>query len=214
MRMRFIASALLIGAGLAGCTGNNTNRSLESVHQPVVRITSLTYDANASNGEMSPMEIARFRSWIDAMEVGYGDRIAIDESNGANSRAVRDAIATVIAEKGLLLSAQAPITAGDIVPGRVRIVVTRASAHVPGCPDWSSRSATNFGSATSSNYGCATNANMAAMVADPIDLVRGQRSGENDPLTASRAINAYRNAAPTGGGGTVTNGGGTGGGGQ
>ena len=64
------------------------------------------------------------------------------------------------------------------------------------------------GTIANSNYGCATNANMAAMVANPADLVRGQRRDTNDPLTASKAINAYRNAAPSGAGGSLGSGGG------
>ena len=70
---------------------------------------------------------------------------------------------------------------------------------------------------TTSNYGCASNANLAAMVADPTDLVAGQRGTGNDPLTASKAIEAYRTAPPTGAGGlsnTNTGGGGGGGGGN
>ena len=42
------------------------------------------------------------------------------------------------------------------------------------------------------------------MVANPGDLVRGERGAvTTDPITASRAVDAMRRAAPTGGGGTV-----------
>ena len=71
---------------------------------------------------------------------------------------------------------------------------------MPSCPNWSSRSAINVNNATSSNYGCATNANLAAMVADPNDLIKGSAANSTDPSTATRAIKTYREKPPTGAG--------------
>ena len=49
------------------------------------------------------------------------------------------------------------------------------------------------------NFGCGVNGNLAAMVADPQDLVWGRESGGVvDSTTATRAIQSYRKAAPTG----------------
>jgi pilus assembly protein CpaD len=83
------------------------------------------------------------------------------------------AIAGQAGRYGHPLSDQAPVTAGQIAPGTVRVVVTRMTASVPNCPDYS-RLPPDFEASTSSNYGCATNSNLAAMVADPADLVRGE----------------------------------------
>ncbi|HZG32927.1 MAG TPA: CpaD family pilus assembly lipoprotein, partial [Sphingopyxis sp.] len=55
-----------------------------------------------------------------------------------------------------------------------------------------------------------TNSNLAAMVADPNDLIKGASDVNQDPLTATRAIKTYREKAPTGAGelkGTQTSGG-------
>ena len=50
-----------------------------------------------------------------------------------------------------------------------------------------------------SNYGCANNSALAAMVADPMDLVQGREAGAaTDPATAGKAIRIYRETAPTG----------------
>ncbi|MFN3389979.1 MAG: CpaD family pilus assembly lipoprotein, partial [Allosphingosinicella sp.] len=63
----------------------------------------------------------------------------------------------------------------------------------------------------SPGYGCAVNTNLAAMIADPSDLVLGQEgSGIGDASTASKAIKVYRETPPTGTKGlkeTVTRGG-------
>ena len=201
--MRRFALLISAAAGLSlsacmGSGGGAINRSLESPHQPVVTQHTFVFDANAASGELSPSELNRVSGWLDAMNVRYGDRVSIDESATYGARAARDSVAELLTRKGLMLADHAPITGGAIAPGHIRIVLTRARAEVHGCPDWDTRSATDYHSRTTSNYGCATNANLAAMVADPMDLVRGQADRSNDPLAASRAIDAYRNARPTG----------------
>lgn len=203
MRMKVMAPAIVIGLSLSGCLGSggsgaDANRSLDSVHQPIVQIRSFVYDADASSGTLSPNELRRVRDWLDSMNVRYGDRVAIDDASGVAPRAARDALAMLIAQRGMLISEHAPITTGTIAPGQMRIVLTRSSAQVPGCPDWSTRSAVGSTNSTTSNYGCASNANLAAMVADATDLVRGQSSLTNDPLQASKAITTFRTAPPTG----------------
>ena len=57
----------------------------------------------------------------------------------------------------------------------------------------------NYNNATSSNYGCSVNSNIAAMVANPEDLIRGQRgTGETVVMSSTKAIDSYREQAPTG----------------
>ena len=202
MRIKTLATVAAIGVSLSGCLGGGTegamNRGLTSVHQPVVTQDNYVLDVPAPNGELGPDASRRVSEWMDAMGVRYGDRVAIDDTATNGARAARDVVHAMLIRKGLMLSDNAPITPGVIAPGNVRIVISRAHASVPDCPDWSTRSATDFNNRTTSNYGCATNANVAAMVADPLDLVRGQNDRTNDPLTASRAIDAYRAAPPTG----------------
>jgi len=90
------------------------------------------------------------------------------------------------------------------------VIVSRASASVPGCPIWEDETV-GTPERTSTNFGCATNQNLARMIADPNDLVLGQSgAGGANGDTASKAIKSYRDAAPTGTGGlkdTVTKGG-------
>ena len=75
-------------------------------------------------------------------------------------------------------------------------VVANGAASVPNCPDWSSQRA-DSAALTDSNYGCATNANLAAMVADPNDLIHG-RAEASDAEVATRAVRAWREQAPSG----------------
>ena len=106
------------------------------------------------------------------------------------------------------------MTSGYVQPGAARVVITRSSASVPGCPDWSNASDMNYSNGTYPGYGCAINSNIAAMVADPEDLVNGDKgSGETYVRRSSKAVESYRGKAPEGMTGNLP-GGGTGGGGN
>ncbi len=191
-----LASVLL----LAGCMGTE-NRSLESVHQPVVSRSDYALDLGVSGGALAPGEERRLAGWMTTMRLAYGDRVAIDDPAGEGLRA-HDAVAAVVAGYGLLLSDDAPVTPATVTPGTIRVVVSRMRAAVPRCPDWSRDSTNEFESNTSSNYGCAVNRNLAAMVANPADLVRGAPGTETtDAAVSYKAIDTYRKKAPTGAGG-------------
>ena len=89
--------------------------------------------------------------------------------------------------------------AGESSAGTARVVISRTTASVPSCPNWSAKSDVNLNNAASSNYGCATNSNLAAMVSNPDDLVRGVNGmGNTVVMSASKAIKTYREKPATG----------------
>jgi pilus assembly protein CpaD len=196
---RAIASALTLSLGLAlsACGGMPTNRQLDSVHQPIVERTNYTLDVSASPGGLSLPEQRRLAGWFEAMDLRYGDRISIDDP--LHSGASRSAVEAVASRFGMLVGEDAPVTPGYVNAGTVRVIVTRSSASVPGCPDWSAKSDTNLNNGTSANYGCATNSNIASMVADPEHLIQGANStGRTVVMSSTKAIDSYRDAKPTG----------------
>lgn len=194
-------TALALASTLAGCTGTaHSNRSLDSVHQPVVTNSIYQLDVASSGGELPPSEQGRLQGWLDAMGARYGDRIAVEDPSLYGSSAAQATIRSMVERRGLLLSQDVPVTTGAVPQGALRVILTRASAHVPGCPDWSSKSSINMNNATSSNYGCAINSNLAAMVADPNDLIKGASNDRSDPASATRAIKTFREKPLTGAG--------------
>ncbi len=192
-----LATALALGLGLAGCGGMPTNTSLYSVKQPVVERSNMTFDVAVTPGGLSITEQQRLTGWFETLNLRYGDRIAID--NPTQNPAVANAVRDLASRYGLMIADAAPITPGYIEPGQARIVITRASAAVPGCPDWSAKSDMNYTNGISPNFGCAVNSNLAAMVADPQDLLEGKKgSGETVIATSNKAISTYREMEPTG----------------
>ncbi|MCD2324676.1 CpaD family pilus assembly protein [Sphingomonas sp. IC-56] len=191
-----LAPVLMLGA----C--GTYNGGVDSVYQPVVQRNFYVLDLQTADYALAPGEGERLAGWMASMGLRYGDQVAVDD--GGAGTAGREEIGAEAGRYGLLLNEKAPVTVGQIAPGTVRVVVTRMQASVPGCPDFSRQYQPDFSASTTSNYGCATNSNLAAMVADPGDLVKGAPgSATADPRTANKAINALRNATPTGAGGTA-----------
>ncbi|WP_137681077.1 CpaD family pilus assembly protein [Aurantiacibacter suaedae] len=198
--------ALSLALGLAACsaTDGTTNGTLYSVHEPVVERNNYTLDLATNAGGLPISEQQRLATWFEAMDIGYGDRIGLDAA--IDNPAVREDVAAIASRHSLLLSEGAPVTEGFIDPGMVRVVVTRSRAYVPGCPDWSEREGTTLGNNTSPNFGCAINSNMAAMIADPEHLLEGAKgTGETTVMTSTRAIQSYREQAPTAAEGVTAN---------
>ena len=196
LKIGFIA---LASAALTACGHvpyDQPSRGLSAVNVPVVSRADYVFDAAAPDGTLSSSEAERLDAWFRGLDLGYGDNIYVDDPFAG---AARDGVAEVAGRYGMLVSGGAPVTAGAVAPGSVRVVVSRTRAEVPNCPNWSVPSQPNFNNRTMPNFGCAVNGNMAAMIADPQDLVYGREgSGVGDNRTATKALDSYRSAKPTG----------------
>jgi pilus assembly protein CpaD len=194
------AIALSLGLALSACGGMPGNRTIESIHQPVVQRVDYSLDVTTGPGGLTGAEQTRLAGWFEAMDLRYGDRVSMDDP--LQSGATRAAVEGLVARHGLLLGSDAPVTPGYVNAGTARVIVSRVKATVPSCPDWSAKSDTNLGNATSSNFGCASNSNLAAMVANPEHLIKGDTgNGSTVVMSSNKAIEAYRTATPTGSGG-------------
>jgi pilus assembly protein CpaD len=203
-RIPTFAAILVVGLGAAACAPTNqelsaaNNPSLYSVHQPVVQRTDFALDLPTQGDGLSASEQQRLDAWFDSIDVAYGDRISIDEAPGYESAGARADVARVAGRFGLLLTDGAPVLNGSVPPGTIRVIASRATASVPDCPQWQ-ENPIESSSTTSPNFGCATNQNLAAMIANPDDLIVGQDANQADSgATAGRAIRIYRTRQPTG----------------
>ncbi len=191
-----LTPALLI----AGCMGTQ-NRGLESVHQPVVDRQDYRLDFRTAGDGLAPGERVRLSEWLGTMHLRYGDKVLVDDP--ADYPGVRGEVARTVASYGLLLGDDRPLAGAPVPAGTARVVISRMTASVPGCPDYSRNSSQEYDSNTSSNFGCSTNSSLAAMIARPEDLIHGQGEEGTDPVRSGKAIAAFRAAAPSGGGGST-----------
>jgi pilus assembly protein CpaD len=195
MRSKIILVALC--SSMAACnTPDLPDKGLAAVNVPVVTSADYVFDASAPDGALAPGEADRINGWFQGLGVGYGDTIFVD---GPYADAARGQVAAIAAQYGMSVSPGAPVTAGVVQPGAVRLVVSRRRANVPYCPNWSLPSQPNFDNRNVSNFGCGVNSNLAAMVANPEDLLHGREgSGVGDTSTGAKAVIFYRSTPPSG----------------
>lgn len=195
-KMRSKLLLIALSSALAGCnTPDVPGKGLASLNVPVVTSADYVFDAAAPNGALAPGEGERLNGWFQGLGLGYGDSVYVD----GYADPARAQVAAIAGRYGMLVSAGAPVTAGVVEPGSVRVVVSRRRAVVPGCPNWSIPSQPNWDNSTMSNFGCGVNSNLAAMVANPEDLVHGREGlGVSDTRTAAKAVEFYRAQPPSG----------------
>ena len=105
------ASALAVSLG--ACSGE-MNQSLYSTKQPVVERTHYTLDLAGGPGGLPISEQRRLAGWFEALDLGYGDRVTIEEDTA--SAATIDNVGAIVERYGIMLSDLAPVTEGKL-PG-------------------------------------------------------------------------------------------------
>ncbi len=197
--MRSTFACMLLASAMVGCATPGANpaaRGVQSLNEPVMTRASFAFDAVAPGGYLPPEETARLDGWFRSLELGYGDRIFLD---GAFADSARAQVAALAGHYGMMVSPAAPVTAGVVPEGYLRVVVSRNRAEVPACPNWSMPSQPNYDHAMTSNYGCGVNSNLAAMVANPEDLFHGRPGpAASDGVAGAKAVQMYRDWPLTG----------------
>jgi len=190
------ASLLLIATfvPLAGCADYTTQWVPDDSPKEIrVDISRSTYEVRFAPGATSlgPAETTRLARFVAAGGILPDDRIAIEQSDSVSKAAEqrRDALLKALRTQGVGASvsmATAPQAGRD----RIVLMIERAVATRPACPDWS-KPPIDYSAQVSSNFGCATASNLAAMVADPADLLHGKPTDKAEGRMAAGAVQAY-----------------------
>ena len=186
-----IISAIAL-VGLAGCKQNTGNPSLNIQYAPRISTEEILYDMRFNaNNDMTALQVKTHEAFLRGLGLRYGDRIFIDDPEPDGARERRALVAALLAKYGLIPENENVVTNGFIAPNAIRIVVRRARAAVNNCPSWSDSVSINKGVNMMNNTGCATASNMAAMVADPNDLVDGRSYKGSEAQSIVKAVKAY-----------------------
>ena len=180
MRSKLVILALA-RLPLAGCSYTPTTCPIAaspSVNVPVVTSADYVFDAAAPGGALAPGEADRLNGWFQGLGLGYGDTIYVD---GAYADRARAQVAAVAGRYGMLVTRRRPghrrawsspaRSAWSSAAAAPKFRTARTGA-VPSQPDFDNRSMSNFG--------CAVNSNLAAMVANPEDLIHGREGSGVD----------------------------------
>jgi len=212
-RHRIEILGFAVALSLTGCTpqakplGAVTTEAPNPVQVTLVREGHSLHFAPAA-AIPDRLETASLNEFLSSSGAAPGDTILIERTPPSslrnNTLEVRREATLVAALKRQGLRPSVSYTP-TLAPGDMSLTLERFIATVPNCPNWSKHPGNDFDNALHSDFGCATATNLAAMIADPRDLVVGQTMGPVVGDPGGAAVHTYRagkvTLAPESGGG-------------
>jgi len=159
--------------------------------QPRMMSLALPYNGQAALDQNNGGQLSRFAE--DYLTHGSGSIGVSGPTNAAANLVVDSLLEMGVARTQIMVG---PTTSGA-ANNDIRVTYIRYVAEVPPCGDWSSNLAITASNTRPPNFGCATQHNMAAMVADPRDLVAPDTSGQADAQRRLTVLEKYRAGEPT-----------------
>ncbi len=161
-----------------------------AVNALVVSRADYVFDAAAPDGSLSMAEAARLDVWFRSLGLRYGDNVYVD---GGYLAAATGQVADMAGQYGLMVTPGAPVTAGAVAPGMVRVVVSRVVAGVLATPTGTSpRNPLQQPDAAELRLRGELQPRSDGRQPRGPGLAGRAGSGVGDAATATRAINAYR----------------------
>jgi pilus assembly protein CpaD len=191
---------LLLFASLSACMTKNNgfrdNAGLDSMFKATVTLQETTHQLSFANGKLSAIEEVNLAAFLSASGLRYADRLTLRISEPAMSNGYRSSINIVLGRFGLSISNVETII--GLQTGKAILAVSRPTVTLPECGIHSGPNGLNSNNENMSNYGCATRSNLAAMVANPADLVSGNElDGQGADITA-KPVDGFANHELTG----------------
>lgn len=147
---------------------------------------------------MTPEDAVKFDAFLADYRLHGNGSLGINVAKGEPANAAitflaERAAATGISRDKILVSTH-DVSNGDY---RADISYISYSAHTDACGDWSENLAFTADNQTPENFGCAVQHNIAAMIADPRDLVSPRPFETADGKRAATVIDNYEQGKPT-----------------
>lgn len=197
-----IVSVLAITASACSSGFNGPEHALTVAEQHPISVDSqvvtLTIDADQTTTDLSTVDRARLRAFANAyLTNGHGPLTIIAPSGFAGAPDAHEAAADIreaLNDAGVpweTLSGATYRTGGD-AGDQLIISYTHYVATASECGVWSGVTARDYRNLRSPNFGCAYQNNIAAMLADPHDLIAPAALSPRDAMATTRGITAYR----------------------
>ncbi len=207
MKMPHMASCLAVfplvaALALSGCGGFNgaPEAQFDASYNHPISVTPDVPTLNvAASGALSAQDRAAIATFAAAYkERGHGPLTVSTPSGSANSTIAMNVLVEVrdqLAKSGVT-AAQIEYTPyrASSANGKAPILMSYKQfvAMASPCGDWSDDLAYNPSNTAPKNFGCATQNNLAAMVADPADLVTPRTMTASDAQRRGQVLDKYR----------------------
>jgi pilus assembly protein CpaD len=194
LRYASVAAILLAGS----CTGPMNDLTLSNdgaANHPITvqpRYTAIKLPFSSPDAGLLPEDAARFDDFVaDYLEHASGS-ISVSAPAGSDASAAISYFAERLASLGVprarILVGTHEAAGGDAL---VEIGYVGYVAQSDPCGDWSKDLAETASNQSSPNFGCAVQQNIAAMVADPRDLVQPRPTTDADATRRNTVLGNY-----------------------
>lgn len=167
-------------------------------HPILVQPSYQSLKVSASPAGIESQDMAKFQAFVADYQTHGNGKIVISVANGASANAEVASIAERINALGVsrdqILVANHDVQANDY---RVELNYISYQANTAPCGDWSEDLAHTFDNKTASNLGCSVQHNIAAMVADPRDLLGPRPMDGADAGRRGTVVTNYEKGSPT-----------------
>jgi pilus assembly protein CpaD len=147
---------------------------------------------------MNAEDAAKFDAFLADYRVHGNGSLGISVPNGIPGRAALTALAERAAATGIsrdkILVSTHDVANGD---NRVDVSYIAYTAHTQACGNWSENEAFTLDNQTPKNFGCSVQQNIAAMVADPRDLLGPGAMGPVDTERRAAVMDHYEKGEVT-----------------
>lgn len=157
---------------------------------------SLKLPFSASSAGLLPSDAEHFEDFVAHYRAHGNGSISIAAPGDADGRAAISYFGERLEQMGV---PREKILVGETngPDHRVELGYMTYEAKVEPCGDWSKNLASTEENATSPDFGCSVQHNIAAMVADPRDLVEPQRQSGSDAPRRATVMMHYEKGEPT-----------------
>jgi len=159
---------------------------------------NITLSFAASPAGLVPQDEARFRDFVQDYLAGGNGSISVSVPKGpASSDEIRyfgERLASMGVARERILVGTRDLEDGD---AHVELSFVTYSATTAPCGNWPDNVANTASNLPAANFGCATQHNLAAMVADPRDLVSPRALGAADASRRTTVMQSYERGAQT-----------------
>ncbi len=199
----FFCAAALLALGSCAATPDRSPGMVMAdgaVNHPITvepSYRALKLDWAPQVGGLAPAEEVQFDAFVgDYIAHGNGS-IAISAPDIVGGQEAAGWFASRINAMGV--SRDKILIAGHDAAGGMQVEVNYVSyqAHTDKCGDWSDDLAFTLDNSTPKNFGCAVQQNIAAMVADPRDLLGPRALGPDDAGRRTTVIGNYEQGKVT-----------------
>lgn len=206
MKYRTLYSSLAISTFvlLGACSQQAHYTGGAELERSTVTMVRLAHPVMAEpdgSAALSNESTANLENFSITNNIGYGDVVLFDQGSGVSGDRI-EALTLWFQKKGTSFGEADGIFGAMPAAGNITIYVERHIAELPDCQRWSRDTLNDTNNASGQPFGCTSQSNLAAMIADPKDLITGER-GSTSPNRTTKAVQVYRtsNGITTSGGG-------------